>query len=215
MTLPGKLEPGLKGFPTPNDVPEDVGYIVFYFPNSNDWAGLLLGAVKELTHEYNFYQWGELTPDEAAEAWKDIVTAAPYNLLPSSVPTPFWDTDDDVDDELPVDAQPWYGYVADPTLPADELTFVEQAGIWGITGFLAFATFEVGFAPAILFHTIAPKFALAFRRGDVGELIRIVVDGVELSRVDTTPAAAGDVVRVQVIADPEIEEHALLLVQES
>lgn len=86
MTLPGKLEPGLKGFPTPDEVPEEVGYLVFRFPNSNDWAGLLLGALDALSKEYNWYQWGELTPAEAAEAFKDIVTQAPYDTCGCTLP---------------------------------------------------------------------------------------------------------------------------------
>lgn len=79
MPVPGKNAAGLKGFPTPNDIPDDNGYIVFRFPNNNEWAGLVLGAVGALSKEYNFYEWGVLTPAEAAEAFKDIVDIAPFN----------------------------------------------------------------------------------------------------------------------------------------
>lgn len=78
MTVPGKNAPGLKGYPTPNAIPEDIGYRVFRFPDSDEWVGLLMGAAYELTKAYNFYEWGELTPEEAAEAWKLIVDQAPY-----------------------------------------------------------------------------------------------------------------------------------------
>jgi len=213
--MAGKEFPKQKGFPTPDDTPLDEGYLLFKFPNSNDWAGLLLGAAQALTYEWNFYNWGEMLPSEAADAWEKIVNQAPHNLIEETVPTPFWDDEEDVDDELPADAQTWYGYVEDPEAPPAEITFVEQIGIWGITGFLAFATWEVGFAPAILFHTIAPKFVLAFKRGDVGEVIRIIVDANEAASVDTTSAEVGDIVRVEVLAGESETGHDLMIVQRS
>jgi len=48
MTLPGKLAPGLKGYPTPNDTPEEQGCFTFKFPNSSDYTGQLLGALQPL-----------------------------------------------------------------------------------------------------------------------------------------------------------------------
>lgn len=211
--MPGKEFPGQKGFPTPDDTPLTEGYLLFKFPDSNDWAGVLLGAAQALTYEWNWYNWGEMLPFEAADAWKDIVNQAPYNLVERGAPTPYWDTDDDVDDELPADEQPWYGYVEDPEAPPDELTFVEQFGIWGITGFLAFATWEVGFAPAIIFNSIAPKFVLAFKRGDVGEVIRIIVDANEAAMVDTSAAAPGDVLRVPIIAGDDETSRQITIIQ--
>lgn len=86
MPAPGKNAPGLRGFPTPNSVPDESGYTVFRFPNDNEWVGLLLGAAQLLTKAYNFYQWGELTPDEAAAAWQVIVDQAPYNGCPATLP---------------------------------------------------------------------------------------------------------------------------------
>lgn len=216
MTTPGKNYPGQKGFPTPQEIPEEQGYLLFLFPNSNDWAGVLLGAANLLTSEYNWFQWGDMLPDEAAEAWKDIVIQAPYNTIGSqSIGTPFWDEASDVDDEMPKDAQPWYGYVTNPEAPPEELDFVENATIWALTGMLAVATWEIGFAPAILFHTIAPKFGLAVKRGDLGEIIRIFMDGEEAARVDTTPYSPGEVIRVRIVGDPEEEEHDLMIVQMS
>jgi hypothetical protein len=92
---------------------------------------------------------------------------------------------------------------------------VENALIWAFTGFLAVATLEVGAAPAILFRTIAPSFVLAVKRGDIGEVIRILVDGQEAARVDTSSASPGDVINIPVIADPTFDTHDIALVQVS
>jgi len=178
-----------------------------------------MGALEELCSENNWELFGDVTPEEAAAAYREIIDAAlpgTLNECPSnSMPTPFWDEDQDVDDELPDDAQPWYGYVTNPTAPPEELDFVENAAIWTITGFLAIATWEIGAAPAILFNTIAPKFALAVKRGDFGEIIRIFLDGAEAARVDTSGYAPGDVIRVKLIGDPENETHEIIIVQEA
>lgn len=82
----GKFAPGLRGFPTPNDVADDGGYIVFRIPKNNEWAGLILGAAQLLSYTYNYYQWGDMTPDEASEAFRVIVDQAPYNSLVCSMP---------------------------------------------------------------------------------------------------------------------------------
>jgi len=215
MPPDGKYALGLRGFPTPNYVPTNDGYILFYLPADNEWSGLILGAAQQLAYHWNWYQWGDMLPEEAAEAFREIVNQAPYNLIEGTMPTPFWDEDSDVDDELPDDAQPWYGYVTNPEAPADELDFVTNAAIWTITGFLAVATWEIGAAPAILFNTVAPKFMLAVRRGDIGEIIRLWVDGSQAAEVDTSSYAAGDIIRVPVAGDPALSTHQIIMVQVS
>ncbi len=179
-----------------------------------------MGALYELTQEENWELRGDLTPEETAAAYMELIAAAlPGTLdecpIAPSAPTPYWDEDSDVDDDLPADAQPWYGYVTDPEASYEELDFVEQFAIWTITGFLAVATWEIGAAPAILFNTVAPKFALAVKRGDLGEIIRIFVDGQEAARVDTTSYTEGDLVRIVLVGDPEEEEHEIIIIQES
>jgi len=207
---------GLRGFPTPDEAADD-GYLVFRLPRENDWAGLLLGAAEALTSYYNFYESGDLSPEDAADRWRVIVQEAPYNLFddPTSVPTPYWDEDTDVEDELPVETQTWYGYVNDPSASPEALTFVESSAIWAFTGFLAIATWEIGAAPAIAFNTIAPKFVLAVRRGNLGEIIRILVDGQDATTVDTSTYTEGDVIRTNIIGDPEFETHNIMLIQVS
>lgn len=124
------------------------------------------------------------------------------------VPTPFWDEGQDVDDQESEAEQSWYGEVDDPEADADEISFVENAGIWLITGFIAYSG-QIG--AAIFFHSIAPSFVLAWHRGDVGEIWRVIVDSAEFGTVDTNSAAENDVVQLPVIAGEG--EHDILLVK--
>jgi len=84
--MSGKQFPGQKGFPTPNDMPPDGGYVVFRIPKSNEWAGLILGAAQALAKDYNFYEWGDLSPFEAAEKFRQIVNQAPYEQCGCTYP---------------------------------------------------------------------------------------------------------------------------------
>jgi hypothetical protein len=172
--------------------------------------------------EWNWQQFeGGLDRDVAAARWQIMledameVAATTNACVVIDVPTPYWDEDVDVDDEATPALQTWYGYVTDPTAAPNELTFVEQASIWAFTGFLALATIEVGAAPAILFNTIAPSFVLAVRRGDLGEIVRILVDGQDAATIDTSAMTEGEVFYQTVVADPAFETHDLMLVQVS
>lgn len=206
MTHPGK-NPGMpERFPTPNEVSPDTAYLVFYFPDTDAFPQLILGALKPLTFSYNYYQWGDLTPDETSLLFDQIVGEAPYNLLPKDVPAPYWDDAEDNDDQQPSNDQEWYGEVT-----GEDLTWQENASIWLITGFLA-ATGQVG--AAIAFKTIAPRFALAFRTGDVGGIIRVVIDASDAGTVDTYSATTGEIERT-FVGDPDLEEHDILLILEA
>lgn len=82
MTEPGKNAPGLKGFPTPNSAADAFGYLLLYF-DDNSWAQWALGALQALGYSWNWYESGDLSPEEAASIWADIIASAPLNLLPS------------------------------------------------------------------------------------------------------------------------------------
>lgn len=125
-------------------------------------------------------------------------------------PTPYWDEATDVDDAEPADMQTWYGEVTDAEAPADDLTFVENAGIWIITGFIAYAG-QVG--GALFFRTIAPRFVLAWHKGDVREIWRIVVDASDAGTVDTDDYTEDDVIEVNVVGDPDLTEHDIYIIQ--
>lgn len=205
----GKFAPGLRGFPTPDAAAGGEGYLLFYFPDQL-WAQYLLGACEPLQYGYNWYEAGSLQPDEAAEAFREIVDQAPYNLLDRGVDTPYWDDDADVDDEETPEMQPWYGYVTDPDSPTT--TFVEDVGIWAFTGLLAVAGAPLA---AIAFHTFAPRFVVAVRRGNLGEIIRLYVDGAEAAEVDTSPYTEGELINVPVLPEENEDGHDLMLVRVS
>lgn len=208
----GKFAPGLRGFPTPNAANEVAAYLVFYFTDDT-WPQWVLGAVKDLVYEYNWYKAGGLTPNEAAESFRLIIEQAPYNILPAEVETPFWDDGTDVEVSEPEGTQPWYGYVENPTAPAGELTFVESALLWAFTGLVAVATFEVGgVAPAIFFHTTVEKFIIIQKRGDAAETIRYVIDNQDMKYVDTSPYAPGDLIKVQIIAPETGGGHDMMII---
>lgn len=195
---------------TPPDTdPDDGEQVTVCF--SYTWLPYVLGALDQLLLPY---QWEgdtaavQLTQDRANLLKQMFSTpTCPADM----VDTPFWDDSEDVGDEAEIDEQTWYGEVTNPAAAADELDFVENALVWIFTGLLAIATPEVGFAPAIAFHTIAPKFIIAQKRGDFATVIRIVLDGQDVARVDTTPNSAGDIIEIPVIGDESLDGHDLLI----
>ena len=209
-TAPGKNFESDKGFPTPDSLPEDLGCRAFQLPNDADWYGLLMGALQRLREPGEYYQWGSLTPDETAAAWDEFIWNAYENAcgVGSLVPTPFWDEVTETDDQFEPDEQPWYGYVLDPDLPPDELTFVESAGIWAFTGLLAVSGTP---AAAILFHTVAPSFVLAMRGDDFAQVIRILVDAHDQATVETT-GDPDELFEIPLVGDPDSESHDVLII---
>lgn len=202
------------GYLTPDEAPDDLRCRSFSIPNDPRWLGNFMGAIYPLTQPENWRPYGTLTPDEAAAAYSEIFDAgyaSTRDTCDVDIQTPFWDEASDVDDSEPADMQPWYGQVTNPTAPAAELDFVENALVWIFTGLIAAATPEIGFAPAILFHTIAPKFIIAQKRGDFAEIIRIVVDGQDAAVIDTSSYSAGDIIETPIIADPALDSHDLLI----
>lgn len=211
-----------KPFLTPPDTPEGEECRSLKIPSSKEWLGIFNSALLETIYHWNYEQVNDtdLTPGEAAEKAREIVWAY-FDAAcgTGEVPAPVWEDDAEVDDEAGDDIQPWYGYVENPEAPPEELEFKTQVGIWVITGFLAFASFEVAFAPAIAFAAIAPKFALAWQRGDVGEVIKIFVKTVEgeygeAATVDTSTWDEGDVRDITIIGGDEPEEREYLIMSQ-
>jgi len=213
MSEIGKGAVGLVGFPTPNEAADIESYLLFLFPDP-EWAQYILGAAKNLTVPYNWYEAGDMLPEDASEAFRLIVEQAPYNTLPLKYPTPFWDDETDLEDEEPKEMQPWYGEVTNPEAPAGELDFVENVALWIITGIVAIATFEIGgVAPALAFHTTVEKFIILQKRGDAAQTIRFVVDGEDAKFLNTAPYSPGDIIEVP-IATPETGgDHTLMIIQ--
>jgi hypothetical protein len=218
-----------------NDYPNEYNYVQSSFPNevdapdidpdegelilvayNPDWIPPLMGAVDQLL------QYAAWKGDHNAKILAVNRTSNLKYLLQNPVyvgekdyPAPYWDSDEDVDDAMPADEQDWYGMVTNPSAPADELTFVENAVIWILTGFVALVlspSLPVGAAAAMTFRTLASRFTLAFRRGDVIEQIRIIIDAKDYGKVDTSTVALDEVIEVDINGLDEADFHDIMLV---
>lgn len=196
----------------PPDVDPDGGtpLIVQY---AAEWQPVLAAAVEQLMlmATWEGTEAEKLLAVQRGNMLKDLLQI-PVSAC-DEIDTPYWDDATDVEDEASIDDQIWYGTVTDPEAPPDELDFVENALVWIFTGLIALATPELGFAPAIAFNTIAPKFLIAQKAGDVGEIIRIVVDGQEAARVDTT-GRSGEIISTPVYGDPSLDMHQIYVIGE-
>jgi len=176
----GKNAVGLKGFPTTNTASEIDSYLLFLFPDE-EWAQWILGALEPMAYPDNWYKSGEMSTDESAEAFRLIIEQAPYNLNPANMPAPWWDDEsaDDSDDEAPTDMQPWYGGIV---ILDDNLTFVENAFIWAVAGFIAYSG---AIGAALSFVPIARRFVVTVKSNPLGGIVRFFADAVQIGEVDT------------------------------
>ena len=190
---------------------------LIYVAYNKQWQKSLLAAAMQLC------QYSTLLGDhdQKIEAMNRATLLVWLLQMPVEVgetdwPTPFWDDDTSVDDEQPADEQDWYGEVTNPDAPANELTFVENAVIWLLTGFVAIAASPSGpgaAAAAIFFRTTAIRFTLAFNRGDVREVFRVVVDAIDYGEVDTDALAVGEVVELSIDGLEDIPVHEIMLIK--
>jgi len=197
---------------TPPDLPLDVTVRKLEIPSSKEWLGIFNSALLALVQTWVYEQVYEtdLSPEETAEKCREIFDKYLTSTdAPATVPTPYWDEDVDVDDEEPIETQTWYGEVSSFLAPIDDLDFAQNAAIWGITGFVAYAA---GIAPAIAFRTVARNFVLAVQREDVGEAIRVVVNGVQETRIDTTPYAVGEVIEVPIAVETAADFYDVTII---
>lgn len=211
-----KTFPGV-GYPTPTDIPETTTCLTLQIPASAEWWAVTVGLLYWLTLDWNWQQFeGGLSRDDAVARYVQMlddalaVAAAANTCDLISVPAPYWDEDSDVDDSLPVSEQVWYGKVLDPIAPPGELDFIEDITLWTFTGFVAFAA---GVDAAIYFKTNVGRFYLTIRDTDIVQLIRIVVDAVDMATV-TTPGANSGEINVPIIADPAVVTgHEIYIMQ--
>lgn len=202
---------------TPPLVDPDEGQTILVAYNPL-WSKVLAAACDQLL-QYTTWQG---TDDEKKLAVGratnlKILLQTPVDVGEEDYPAPYWDSDEDVDDAMPADEQDWYGMVTNPSAPADELTFVENAVIWIITGFIALVlapSLPVGAAAAMTFRTLATRFTLAFRRGDIIEQIRIVIDAKDYGKVDTSTVAEGEIINVDINGLDDADFHDILLIVE-
>ena len=191
--MPGSnAYPNLENYPSPSfqtpatapDVDPDEGAVVVIGLNP-EWIPVVEGALDQL-----------LLPDawtgdhdtvilalNRASNLKMLVGAADVG----EVPAPFWDEDsgDDSDDQAPIDDQPWYGQIV---LIDDNLTFVENAFIYVVAGFIAYAGLPTA---AISFVPLARNFVITMKSNPLGGIVRFLADATEIGRVDTYAAADG------------------------
>lgn len=211
---PNKLFDGQKGFPTPNAPPDELGCRVFSIPADEEYFALIMAAVLALTYPYNWYKNGDLSQEEAAALFADMIEQAYANSLTGQcsdvIPAPYWDTYEDEDDQAPVTDQPWYGELV-PTmglrsfLADDELTWQENAAIWIVAGFGVLAG-QIG--AAIAFVPFARQFVLKFRGNPIGATAGIFIDGSLIELRDTYSASA-KIVETTVIMPDDEDEHTL------
>lgn len=173
------------------------------------------GALALLGEDENWEQFGDMTVEETTQFMRQMLINwydAPCGDM--TVDTPYWDTDEDVDDEMPADMQTWYGYVTDPASQPTELDFIEDATIWAFTGLIVLSLGLAGIAPALAFRTTSVKFVVAYKNaGNVGDIIRFFVDGYKIYEgVDT---GDGSITNVPVLADPTLDEHQIYATAEA
>lgn len=58
---------------TPDTAPGNTRCRVLIIPDDKEWLALVTGALSELTHAYNFEEFGTATPEETAQAFRDML----------------------------------------------------------------------------------------------------------------------------------------------
>jgi hypothetical protein len=225
MGYPQNALPNQSNFPEvsfpqeliPPDVdPDDPDLELMLVEYNPAWTKVLMAACDQMTQ---FTSWVGDDDEKKLAVNRAIILKillqTPVEVAEREYPAPYWDSEEDVDDEAPIEEQTWYGEVTNPTAPANELTFVENAVIWIITGFIALVlspALPAGVAAGLAFRTLATRFTLAFRRGDIIEQIRIVIDAKDYGTVDTSTVAEGGIIEVNVDGLDEAAYHDILLV---
>jgi len=201
------------GYLTPDNASEAAVWRSFHIPNDTAWLGLFMGVLAPALNEEAWRKYGELTPEECAHIWQEIFFS--WQDAPGEqIDTPFWDNTTDVNDELPADEQPWYGYVIDAATPPTGLDFVTDIALWIITGFVAAGLGGVtGLVPALFFRTQAAKFVLKYQNGvNAGNIIRFFIDGVKL--YEGVDSGIDEITDVKIVADPDEDMHDIYITVE-
>jgi len=172
---------------------------------NTDWLQAVLGALDQLLLPSTWIGDADaiqLAQDRSA-VLKDLF-GNPTCTSGGAIDTPYWDDIADADDETTPEEQTWYGeYVSG--------TFTEVVENWVIAGFIASSG---NLNAAIAFLTIAPKFRLAFKTGDIGGIIRIFVDANDYGTINTNSGTDG-IIYKDIVADPETDTHQIYVVLDS
>lgn len=164
-----------KLFITPPDIPSDENCRSLTIPNSLQWLGILNAAILTLTNPYNYEQLYEtdLTPEECAERAMQIYESYLQSANSCDLAEPYWD-DPEGDDAAQGEANPEY-------------PFYEDVAQFVIAGFVLYATGSP--TTALQFWTVANQFRLAYRKHNLGGIIKIFMDAVQIGEVDTYAAS--------------------------
>jgi hypothetical protein len=193
--MSGKHYLGETGFPTPSGIPDSVACRTFSLPDSAEWFSLLMGALLPLQDPNNYYNWGDLSPDDTAAVFRqailDAYAAAYTSTCIAPIDTPFWDDSsaDDADDESPADSQSWYGVW-------DGETFVEAISYWAISAFLATGITE---GAAIQFITPLRTFRLTLKGNPNGAKLLAFMDGNLFQTIDLF-RASDEAINVDIVS---------------
>jgi hypothetical protein len=200
---------------TPPSVDPDEGETILVAYNP-EWSKVLAAACDQLLQ---FPSWIGEHDDKILAVNRaltlKILLQTPVEVPERDYPAPYWDDDADVDDEMPADEQEWYGMVTNPSAPADELTFVEDAVIWILSGFIALVlspALPAGVAAALTFRTLAKRFTLAFNRGDIREQFRVIIDAKDYGDVDTEGMTEGQQIEMNIDGLEDLDFHDILIV---
>lgn len=200
---------GVRGYPTPDATTESICR-TFTIPNSTLALGAIMGALLPLTDASAWQKYGDMTEQEAADMLRDIIWAVmtPDMNVCRMIETPYWDTPADANASVVVGSeQTWYGVLF------GEDTWSEQIEDWIIAGFLVYAGAP---AAAIQFLTIAPRFRLLFKQGDLLGIVRVFINDVLAWQGDTSVASVSGLIHVDIFADkidPEASEYRLWVEQ--
>lgn len=169
------------GFPTPSSVPDDWACRLFAIPADAAWLGTFMGLLETLMDEEAWQQFGGgISREDAAAIWAEIVasgyaSAETYdNACAGPNLSPFWDDADGAD--------------ADGSPDDNTYTWSERLADWAIAAFVATSATP---GAAVTYLTIAPRFRLAFKTGDWGGIVNILLDDDLVTTVDTYSAEPG------------------------
>jgi len=70
----------MKGYLTPDTLPANTICRVLFIPNNQEFIANITGALQELLFDYNWTQYGALTPEESANALVDMFDKFCFNV---------------------------------------------------------------------------------------------------------------------------------------
>lgn len=203
-----------QGLTPPDSDPDEPIEELIRVTYSLAWLEVLLAAVDQLC-QYSAWEGSHEEKILAVNRAQLLKWQLQFPLDDLTVPAPYWDEEPDADEQLPIDEQDWYGQVEDANAAADEMTFSQNAVIWLLTGFVAFASSPSGVgavAAAVTFRTLATRFVLAFNKGDVREQFRVIIDAKDYGVVDSDDIEEGEVMELPINGLDDADFHDILIV---